>query len=428
MRLLQEILEPAKGIAPETVQGWLTEIGHLSTIHNQVQQGGLNREGARALLALSSHRTSLSSHSGANWLMALGQVAQATVGRDSSFLSEAMPLLSSVAIRGFIEAADDLPASLVVRLQLLGLKTDCYCALRDFHEALSSVVIQQCATVPLAKQAVLDADRRLASARERGEEVAAAFGDLKDDAEELGEGDADVVWTCLYSRAQLRMALLLLAFRCQLSDSAETIERLNFAEGEMLEAFQFAVERKDHRGAAFAAVEIATKACTLGEGNKESEYCASATQHAEESGDPELVETIQSQLEDRKRCTEPQQRPQWQQIIPEEDIAAHTESLMLAHGWPEDWRRYVEDDMRKNNLAAIANRDFCKHLQPLQNLKHTQSPATIYARPTKYTCSCTLHGHKTRIECDDMEVVINAMRRAYCDECKQREAGGTQGG
>jgi len=205
------------------------------------------------------------------------------------------------------------------------------------------------------------------------------------------------------------------------------IEQLNSTERQMLEALEFAVERKDSRGAAIAATELAAKACVLGEGEKESEYCAAAKRHAEESGDPELVRTIQRQLEVRKQWTEPQPRAQWQRIIPEQDIPAHAESMMRAYGWPEDRRKHVEDDIRKLNQAAIANRDFCTHLQPLQNLTDTRSPATIYARPTKYTCSCTLLGHKTRIECDDMEVVINAMRRAYCDECTNREPGGDRG-
>ena len=101
---------------------------------------------------------------------------------------------------------------------------------------------------------------------------------------------------------------------------------------------------------------------------------------------------------------------------------------MRANGWPEDRRQHIEADIRKLNQAAIAARDFCKHLQPLQNLADGRSPATIFAMPTRYTCSCELLGHKTRIECEDMDVVLAAMRRTFCDECAHRTPGREQDG
>ena len=423
LNLIREIIKCASGTAQETAQDWLAEVAHLSTIHGQVQLGGLNNDGIQSLLALRSYEPSLSSHSHANWFFSLGQVAHTTDVRDNYVFDTVMPLLSSVVIGEFLNVADDLPASFAVRLRLLGLKTDSHCALRDFHESLNSVAIQQYSVGPITRQAVADANSRLRSSQKCAKDVAAAFGELKDDARSLGEQDADVVWACQYSRAQLVMALALPALRYRLCDSAEMIEQLEVAGREMLEALECAVKRKDYQGAAFAAAELATKACVLGEGEKEAEYCAAAMQNAEASLDATLVQAIESQLILRQQWVEPQPQAQWTQIVPEQDIAAFTDTMMQAHGWPEDRRRHVEDDVRKLNQAAIANRDFCKHLQPLQNLGHTRSQATIYTRPTTYTCSCTLLGHKTQIECDDMNAVINAMRRTYCDECKDRQPG-----
>jgi len=284
LQFIREIMEPVQDGVSDTVQGWLADVAHLSAIHNQVQQGGLDKEGAQSLLALRSFEYSLSSDSRANWFLAIGQVAQTTDVRDCRFLSEVMPLLSSIRITEFLEAADDLSASLVVRLRLLGLKTDGHCALRDFHGALSCISIQQSATAPITNEAVAHADRIFATASERLEAVAAAFGDLKNNAEELGEANSDVTWTCLYSGAQLRMASVVMKLRCQLGDSTEATEQLDSAGREMLLALQLSVKREDHRGAAFAAAELATRACVLGEAEEESEYCAAAMRHAKESG------------------------------------------------------------------------------------------------------------------------------------------------
>jgi hypothetical protein len=99
---------------------------------------------------------------------------------------------------------------------------------------------------------------------------------------------------------------------------------------------------------------------------------------------------------------------------------------MAATGLSADRRRSVEDDLRKQIRIDQVQRSFCKHLQPLQNLEHTASPETAYLFKTQYTCSCTRFGHQTRIENDDIEVVINAMQRTYCDECRERDPAGDE--
>ena len=71
--------------------------------------------------------------------------------------------------------------------------------------------------------------------------------------------------------------------------------------------------------------------------------------------------------------------------------------------------------------AEQVKRTYCRHLQPIQNLTHTRSPRTIYTRPTQHTCKCLRFGHQTVIEQEDIDVVIKAMQRTYCDECGFRE-------
>lgn len=104
----------------------------------------------------------------------------------------------------------------------------------------------------------------------------------------------------------------------------------------------------------------------------------------------------------------------------EDAVQDFVEMNMRAMGLPEDRRRHVEDDVRKLARSEEVQRKFCRYLQPVQNLEHTLSPDTIYTRPTKYTCACTLLNCGTVIETDDIDVAIDAMKRTYCDGCAKR--------
>ncbi len=104
----------------------------------------------------------------------------------------------------------------------------------------------------------------------------------------------------------------------------------------------------------------------------------------------------------------------------EDAIRDLTEHVMKAAGYPEDRRRHVESDARKMVRINVVQWEYCRHLQPLQNLLHMYSPETVFARPTVYTCSCELLGYQTQIEMEDIEMVIEAMQRTYCMGCSKR--------
>lgn len=104
----------------------------------------------------------------------------------------------------------------------------------------------------------------------------------------------------------------------------------------------------------------------------------------------------------------------------EKAIQDLTNHVMKAAGYPTDRRKHVEADVRKVARIEVVQWEYCRHLQPLQNLLHTHSPETVYARPTVYTCSCELLGYQTQIEMEDIDVVIDAMQRTYCVECSKR--------
>lgn len=113
--------------------------------------------------------------------------------------------------------------------------------------------------------------------------------------------------------------------------------------------------------------------------------------------------------------------PSW--LTNEEAFQQHVDDMMSHFGLPTERRINLEDDLRKQVRIAEVQDEFCKYLQPLQNLAHTNSPATSYLRLTEYTCSCTLLNHQTVVDNDSINTVIDAMQRTWCNECPHREPG-----
>jgi tetratricopeptide (TPR) repeat protein len=116
----------------------------------------------------------------------------------------------------------------------------------------------------------------------------------------------------------------------------------------------------------------------------------------------------------------PLDRPGFLKPDDEDAIQGFTDQIMQSAGWPADRRKFVEDDVRKRARIEQEQQDFCRHLQPLQNLRHTHAAHTVYASPTKYICSCSLLGLKTVIEDEDIDTVIRAMKIVHCDGCPHR--------
>jgi tetratricopeptide (TPR) repeat protein len=116
----------------------------------------------------------------------------------------------------------------------------------------------------------------------------------------------------------------------------------------------------------------------------------------------------------------PLDRPGFLKPDDEDAIQHFTDHMMQSAGWLPDRRKFVEDDVRKRARIEQEQQDFCQHLQPLQNLRHTHSPHTVYASPTKYVCACSLLGYETVIENKDIDTVIRAMKIVYCDGCRHR--------
>jgi len=113
--------------------------------------------------------------------------------------------------------------------------------------------------------------------------------------------------------------------------------------------------------------------------------------------------------------------------LAEEDFEGYVQQLvdhtMASTGWPADRRVFVEDDVRKMFYFEKEKAVYCKHLVPLQDLRHTFHPSTAYAEATNYVIGCSLLKVQTQIGVTDMRTALNAMKATYCESCKLRTPG-----
>ena len=104
----------------------------------------------------------------------------------------------------------------------------------------------------------------------------------------------------------------------------------------------------------------------------------------------------------------------------EKYVENFVDHMMKSTGWPEDRRKNVEDDFRKLRFFEAEKQMHCRHLEPLQDLRHTQHPDTAYAEPTNYVIRCALLGSQTQIGVTDMSLAIGNMKSTFCQGCKHR--------
>lgn len=104
----------------------------------------------------------------------------------------------------------------------------------------------------------------------------------------------------------------------------------------------------------------------------------------------------------------------------EEYVRRLVDHTMVTSGWPYDRRVFVEDDVRKMLYFEKEKAGYCKHLLPLQDLRHTQHPAKVYAEATNYVIGCDLLKVQTQIGVTDMPTALNAMKAMYCNGCEHR--------
>lgn len=405
----------ATGIVAEAVD----QFRGLEALAQVLEVGTPSAKAFEALRCACGRANELSANSAAQLYIWLRHFAQSSP--EGYGFEEISEVLNSTHVAELLQNNELLPY-VKIRLATCHLTGKAFRAQRRLAEALTIVGTQERMQSPIAVSAVSSAEDARDSALQEISGIAREFEEVAAQAK-----DADLrneLWSCCLELGGLReltgSALLL-----QVHDESAKEEWLRPSINDFRKAIQ-AAKPLDSRERVELALKAAFPGQSVARALDDQTGLAEFTKVIEEiramGGYDELIAEQGSLQSTDILALRRDDREGRGFLRPddEDSIQFFVDHMMKSTGWPEDRRRFVEDDVRKMARIEQEQDRYCRHLQPLQNLLHTRSPLTVFASPTQYMCSCTLLGHQTSIENDDIETVINAMKRVYCEDCDLR--------
>ncbi|GAA4462356.1 hypothetical protein [Novipirellula rosea] len=331
-------------------------------------------------------------------------------------------LVASQAVADLLEN-ESLSSFLRIRLATVHFAAKALLASRKLANALGRSRMQVDFNAPIAVSAIEKAEADQEHAIVELRELEARLIDLAKEA--LESGFIAETWSCYFELGSLRgitgTPVLIFGER---KDSID--DWLRPAIQSFRESLVHA-EADSSKNRVGMIVRSATAGRAIARGIEDQDtvdFFTSALDRIRDGGETDALIAEHEAVEDHNFLLEAKQRDGPRVLSGDEDeVRNHADMLMKTFGMPEDRRQHLEDDLRKLAVADKEKEDFCRHLQPLQNLTDMDSPQLRYTRPTQYTFECTLLGYRTNIETDDIETAIKSMKRTYCDECEKREPG-----
>jgi tetratricopeptide (TPR) repeat protein len=88
---------------------------------------------------------------------------------------------------------------------------------------------------------------------------------------------------------------------------------------------------------------------------------------------------------------------------------------------PQERIGNVLKDFKSLRRIRAEQRSWCKHLELLQELGHTESRETVYSIDPNRHCKCRRYSHESSIGSNDVDAVIKAFKATFCMGCTGRE-------
>jgi hypothetical protein len=106
------------------------------------------------------------------------------------------------------------------------------------------------------------------------------------------------------------------------------------------------------------------------------------------------------------------------------EMARLAEDCLAAMDLPADRLPAVQRECLAMRDLARERMDWCRHIELLQDQRHSLSPATHFLRDPSRRCACEKLGHRSRIETPDWTPLVPAFKQCYCAGCPDREPKG----
>ncbi len=107
--------------------------------------------------------------------------------------------------------------------------------------------------------------------------------------------------------------------------------------------------------------------------------------------------------------------------LSDQEVVRFTHSMIEAWGIPKSRFENALKDFKATRMIQREKLSWCKHLEMVQDLTHTQSKSTHYAIDPERHCRCVLLGHESRIGSRDPDALVTAFKANYCSDCTKRE-------
>lgn len=105
----------------------------------------------------------------------------------------------------------------------------------------------------------------------------------------------------------------------------------------------------------------------------------------------------------------------------DDDLRRFAESIRQSISLPESRLENILTDLKSVRLIHQEKRQWCKHLEILQDLTHTQRRKTHYAIDPPRACKCLRYGYETKMSHPSAELVIESFKGTYCKDCVGKE-------
>ena len=104
----------------------------------------------------------------------------------------------------------------------------------------------------------------------------------------------------------------------------------------------------------------------------------------------------------------------------DEQVGRMAKTMLEAGGLPIDRFEVMLREAYAICNIARERINWCRHLQEIQNLFHTNHPSTAYATDPERFCRCDKHRYESLQGSTNSEAGITHFKEAYCSGCPDR--------
>ncbi len=109
----------------------------------------------------------------------------------------------------------------------------------------------------------------------------------------------------------------------------------------------------------------------------------------------------------------------------DDEMEDFAQDILENMGLPQSRLPNIKKDVLASRQINREHFQWCQYIELQQNLAHTKSKETSYARPIEQFGHCSFHNYDSVFGNPDYEAVILAFKRTYCETCPDRKTKGS---